>query len=122
MDQDNTYKQISGKMLWRLIKEKNLTGVVVFSADWMGGSAVLHLMMENYAASEYALPNARLYHINSDEERAVSDELGVNGHLTTLFFKNGAIVGKQDGIMSKSFLKNKIEHLLQESFSHIEIE
>ncbi len=112
MDQDNTYKQISGEILQRLIEEKSLTGAVVFSADWMGGTAVLHLMMENYSNSEYALPNAHLYFIDSDEERAISDALGVNGHLTTLFFKNGDIIGKQDGIMSKSFLKDKIEHLL----------
>lgn len=114
MEKNSTYKRIDGKTLQYLLEEENFTGVVVFTAEWMGGAAVLHTMMENYAHNNNnkVFTDIPLYYINSDDERLLSDQLGVNGHLTTLFFKNAEIVGKQDGIISKSALKNKIEHLL----------
>lgn len=50
--------------------------------------------------------------INVDEARELSIKLGVSSVPTLVFFKNGTVVGKEVGYLSKEALKAKITQYL----------
>lgn len=56
-----------------------------------------------------------LYHfakLNVDEARDISIQYGVSSVPTFIFFKNGAVVGKETGYMSKDTMLNTIKKYL----------
>ena len=50
--------------------------------------------------------------LNVDESRELAIKYGVTSIPTFVFIKNGAVVGKETGYMSKEDLHNKIKQLL----------
>jgi len=56
--------------------------------------------------------NYKLCKINIDEERDLAIKYNVSSIPTFLFFKDGEVVGKETGYMTKDMLKNKIKELL----------
>ena len=55
----------------------------------------------------------KLVSLNIDEERDLAIQHNVSSIPTFIFFKDGKVVGKETGFMSKDALKNKIDTLLK---------
>ena len=87
-------------------------GVVVadFWAEWCGPCRMIGPMIDDIS-KEYE-GKATVGKINVDENRETASFYNIMSIPTLLFFKNGQIVDKQIGVVSKEVLRNKINSLL----------
>ena len=84
--------------------------LVDFWAEWCGPCRVIGPLV-NELENDY---NGRIIvgKLDVDPNPAVSMKYGIRNIPTILFFKNGAVIDKQVGVVPKSNLVNKIEALL----------
>ena len=94
------------------INEILSSGVVLvcFSAQWCGPCRMIAPMIDDIS-KEYE-GKATVGKINVDENRETASFYNIMSIPTLLFFKNGQIVDKQIGVVSKDVLRNKINSLL----------
>lgn len=92
------------------VKSGNLPLVVDFWATWCGPCRMIAPIISELAA-EY---EGRVTVAKCDVEEAddVAMEFGIRNIPTIIFFKNGEIVDKVIGAVSKAVLKEKFEALL----------
>lgn len=92
-------------------KEKVLdnsgVALVDFWAEWCGPCRLIGPVVEELS-KEYD-GKATIGKLNVDDNREIAAQYGIMSIPTLLFFKNGQIVDKQVGVVSKSDLKKKIE-------------
>ncbi len=81
--------------------------VVDFWAPWCGPCRMITPIIEELS-NEYA-GKAVIGKVNVDENPNTSMEFGVRSIPTILVFKNGEVVGKKVGVVSKAELQNMIE-------------
>ena len=84
--------------------------LVCFSAQWCGPCRMIAPMIDDIS-KEYE-GKATVGKINVDENRETASFYNIMSIPTLLFFKNGQIVDKQVGVVSKDVLRNKINSLL----------
>ena len=87
-------------------------GVVLvdFWAEWCGPCRLIGPMIDDIS-KEYE-SKATVGKLNVDENGETARFYNVMSIPTLLFFKNGQIVDKQIGVVSKDVLRNKINSLL----------
>lgn len=85
-------------------------GIILFSAPWCGPCRLLTPLIDD-VAKDYE-GKAVIAKVNVDDEREVASQYGIMSIPTILFFKNGQIVDKQIGLLSKKELKEKIDRLI----------
>ena len=79
-------------------------------APWCGPCRMLGPVVEELAA-EYA-GKAVVGKLNTDENPAASEALGISAIPTMMFFKGGALVDRTTGVLPKSALKSHIDRIL----------
>ena len=84
--------------------------VVDFWAPWCGPCRMLGPIVEELAG-EYK-GRVKIAKLNTDENPAVSEALGISAIPTMMFFKGGALVDRTTGVMPKSALKSRIDGIL----------
>lgn len=78
-------------------------------ADWCGPC---QQMMPIFDELEKEMTDYRFVKLNVDESRELAIQFGVTSIPTFIFIKNGQVLGKETGYMSKEDLKEKIAELL----------
>jgi thioredoxin 1 len=79
-------------------------------ASWCGPCQQMHPILEALEkeyGSQYIFAK-----LNVDEARDISIQYGVSSVPTFIFFKNGAVVGKETGYMSKDTMLSTIKKYL----------
>ena len=92
------------------VNKSSLPVLIDVYATWCGPCQQMEPIFEELAkelAGKY-----KLVKINIDEERDLAIKYNVSSIPTFLFIKNGELVGKEMGYITKEDLKNKIEELL----------
>lgn len=89
---------------------KNKICILQFTADWCGPCKLLSPLIEELA-NDYS-GRAVVGKLNVDENGETARFYNVMSIPTLLFFKNGQLVDKQVGVVSKDVLRNKINSLL----------
>lgn len=92
-----------------LIKEAKVA-LIQFSADWCGPCRMISPMIDDI--SKEFEGKAVVGKLNVDENGETARFYNVMSIPTLLFFKNGQLVDKQVGVVSKDVLRNKINSLL----------
>lgn len=85
--------------------------VVDVYAPWCGPCRQMAPLFEEL--SKELEGTVTLVSLNIDEERDLAIQYNVSSIPTFIFFKDGKMVGKETGFMSKDALKNKIDILFK---------
>ena len=93
-------------------KEKTGKGFVVvdFFANCCGPCRMLSPILDE--VKEDLGDKVEIYKVNVDDEENLAREFGVMSIPCVFFFKNGEMVGKQVGLVSKDMLISKIQSLM----------
>jgi thioredoxin 1 len=84
--------------------------LVDFYADWCGPCKVLHPTLE--ALDIEFEGKAIISKINVDKNPELSQQFDVRSIPALFYFKNGEMVGKQNGLQSKGVLSQNLANLL----------
>lgn len=84
--------------------------VIDFWAEWCGPCRMIGPIIEELA-DEYS-GKVAIGKCDVDDNDAIATKYGVRNIPTILFIKNGEVVDKQVGAVSKDVLKGKIDQLL----------
>lgn len=90
--------------------EKNGLAVIDFWAEWCGPCRMVSPIIEE-VAGEYG-DKATIGKVNVDENPETSMNYGIRSIPTILFIKDGEVVDKHVGTISKPALKEKIDSYL----------
>lgn len=100
----------SGNFEQEVIKSTQPVVVDVY-APWCGPCRQMAPLFEEL--SKELEGTVKLVSLNIDEERDLAIQYNVSSIPTFIFFKEGKVVGKETGFMSKDALKKKIDALLK---------
>ncbi|MDR2968190.1 MAG: thioredoxin [Tannerellaceae bacterium] len=84
--------------------------VLDFWAEWCGPCRMVAPIIEELA--EVYKGHVAIGKVDVDENNDVASEFGIRNIPTILFFKDGKLVDKQVGAVSKSIIEGKIKDLL----------
>lgn len=85
--------------------------LVDFFADWCGPCKALHPALEELAADFDG--KAVISKINVDKNQELAAQFKVRSIPALLYFKNGEVVGTQNGIQSKSVMTSHLTSILK---------
>jgi thioredoxin 1 len=91
------------------VLKSDIPVVVDVYATWCGPCQQVAPIFDELAKE--LLGKYKLVKINIDDDRDVAIKYSVSSIPTFIFFKNGEIVGREMGYMSKIDLKKKIEEI-----------
>ena len=94
-----------------LITKSNQPVMIDFWAEWCGPCRMITPIVTELS-SEYE-GKVVIGKVNVDDNPGITSKFGIRNIPTILFFKNGEIVDKQVGAVSKSALVQKIEAQLK---------
>lgn len=84
--------------------------LVDFFADWCGPCKMLHPTLEELANDFDG--KAIISKVNVDSNQELAAQFDVRSIPALFFFKNGELVGRQNGLQSKTALTNQLNTLL----------
>lgn len=88
------------------VKQSKLPVVVDIYATWCGPCKMMAPLFEEL--SKELADSYKFVKVNIDEERDIAIQYNVSSIPTLLFFKDGAVVAKESGYMTKDALKAKL--------------
>ena len=106
------YQSIQNKKYSDLLEESIRRPVIlVFTADWLGASHILDTYIEELSA-EYPR-GVKFYRIDASSHRTISNALGIRQLPTTLILYHQEIIDLSTGLISKNFIRKKIDLLIK---------
>lgn len=100
---------ISGANFDTVVLKSTVPVVVDFYAPWCGPCRQMAPIFDQ--VSQEAGDACQMMKVNIDEDRDLAIKYGVSSIPTLLFFKNGNVVAKETGFMSKDLLSEKVKEL-----------
>ncbi|MDG2431429.1 thioredoxin [Flavobacterium sp.] len=85
--------------------------LVDFFADWCGPCKALHPALEALATDFDG--KAVISKINVDEQPELAAQFKVRSIPALFYFKNGEIVGTQNGVQSKSIMTSHLQNIIK---------
>jgi thioredoxin 1 len=102
--------EITDSNFEELVKKSNKPVLVDFWAEWCGPCKMIGPAVEELAGEFEG--KAIIGKVDVDSNPVVASSLGIRAIPTLLFFKNGEIVDRSVGVVSKIELANKLNALL----------
>ncbi|MCL2353893.1 MAG: thioredoxin [Defluviitaleaceae bacterium] len=88
------------------VLESGGLSVVDFYADWCGPCKIMLPILDEVAAE--VGEGVKIFKVNVDEAKAVAVSYGIRSIPALIFFKDGEMVDKAVGVLSKADLIDKI--------------
>lgn len=98
------------KIFSDLIKNSQVPVLVDFYADWCGPCKTLSPIVQEVSSALHG--RVKVIKVNVDKNQKVSMKYGIRGVPTLILFKNGNILWRQSGVMSKRELQQTVERHL----------
>lgn len=92
------------------VLESNVPVIVDFWAAWCGPCRLMNPIIDSLATTFEG--KAKLAKINIDEHSKIADSYNIMGVPTLLFFKDGSLMGRTEGVMAETIIAEKINELL----------
>ncbi|HHW59556.1 MAG: thioredoxin [Bacteroidales bacterium] len=94
----------------KVISEAKVPVIIDFWAEWCGPCKMMGQVLEEIDK----IYNDKLFigKVNVDESGSIAMKYGIRNIPTLLFFKNGQLVDKQVGAVTKKMLEDKLKKLL----------
>ena len=89
-----------------VVLESRMPVLVDFHADWCGPCRRLAPVLDEVARDK---PTAKIVRVNVDQNRALAARYGVSSLPTLIVFKDGRVIAKQTGAVSKNRLKAMLD-------------
>jgi thioredoxin 1 len=89
------------------VKQSKLPVIVDIYATWCGPCKMMAPLFEEL--SKELSESYKFVKVNIEEERDIAIQYNVSSIPTLLFFKNGTVLAKESGYMTKDALKAKIQ-------------
>ena len=93
-----------------LIKNSQLPVLVDFYADWCGPCKTLSPIVQEVSSALHG--RLKVIKVNVDKNQSASVKYGIRGVPTLILFKQGNILWRQSGVLSKRELQNIVEKFL----------
>lgn len=105
-------KPITSKNFKTAVLNHSQPVVVDVWADWCGPC---HMLAPNFAAAEEELKGkARFVKLDAEKNQKLTRQYGVRSLPTLLFFKDGELVARSTGVVSKNTIIKGVKPLLSE--------
>lgn len=98
------------KIFSDLIKNSQVPVLVDFYADWCGPCKTLSPIVQEVSSALHG--RVKVIKVNVDKNQKASMKYGIRGVPTLILFKNGNILWRQSGVMSKRELQQTVERHL----------
>lgn len=102
--------EITDSNFEELVKKSDKPVLIDFWAEWCGPCKMIGVVVEELAGDFEG--KAIVGKVDVDSNPVVASSLGIRAIPTLLFFKNGEIVDRSVGVVSKIELANKLNALL----------
>ena len=105
-----TYVTLTDEHFAGEVLQSDVPVVVDFWAAWCGPCKLMNPIIDGLAA-DFA-GKAKLAKINIDDHEELASQYHIMGVPTLLFFKDGSLVGRTEGIIAQGAIADKINTLL----------
>jgi len=102
--------EINDKNFQQLVVESGKPAMLDFWAEWCGPCRMIAPIVEELS-EEYG-ENIVIGKVNVDNCPEITGKFGIRSIPTLLFFKNGEVVDKQLGAVSRNAIEEKLRQLL----------
>ncbi len=111
VDHSPTYSRgqvgnVSEATFAEVVLESRMPVLVNFYADWCSPCKRLEPVLEEVARDT---PAAKIVRVNVDQNRALAARYGVSSLPTLVVFKDGRVIAKETGVVSKNRLKAMLD-------------
>jgi thioredoxin 1 len=105
--------QITSNQFRKEVLENSHLSLVHFKKEWNGACQIISPIFEDLTRSYKSI--VKFFTVDTDKEKFIANEFGINEIPAILFFRNGQIIDHSIGLISKNDLISKIENALTET-------
>jgi thioredoxin 1 len=98
------------KTFSELLKKSQVPVLVDFYADWCGPCKTLSPIVQEVSSAFHG--RVKVIKVNVDKNQNASLRYGIRGVPTLILFRNGNILWRQSGVLSKRELQQTVEKYL----------